>query len=527
MQNSDDHLILMISDIEILQQENQRLSEQVKRLVKTESKLYAVQEQLDGQLRIYRQLNEVGRKFNSMFDLQEVLQLVTQFVLYELNLERCLILMPLDQGFQVKALDGYHDEALLKEGTAIDLSSTDPALQPLNADAEFIICPEQCAQLSLVSLCNVFKVDEYVIFPLGAGGLLIAGNTADNLDYQNRIQANSESMLGLANLTSHATTAINTVGFHQALQQEQQLLEQKVAQRTQELNSKNAFLERTLCDLRETQSQLVQSEKMSSLGQLVAGIAHEINNPVNFIHGNVSHANKYVKDLLKLIEVYQQCYSDPCPEVEGMLADIDFDFLVEDFPRLLHSMQIGTDRIQEIVLSLKNFSRMDESEAKAVDIHEGIESTLVILQHRLKAKPGHPEIEVAKDYGQLPLVDCYAGQLNQVFINLIANAIDALEERDAKRALSDRFSQPSALRIQTEMIGANRIRISIADNGSGISTKVQNRLFDPFFTTKPIGKGTGLGLSISYKIIVEKHGGELRCISSLGQGTEFVIEIPA
>ena len=525
MPNFDDRPVSVISEIETLQQENQRLSEQVKRLVKNESKLYAAQEQLDGQLRVYRQLNEAGKKFNSTFDLQEVLQLLTQFVLYELNLERCLILMSIGQGFRVEALDGYHDEASLKEGTIINFSSADFVLQSF-ADAEFIVCPEHCSQPSLISLCTVFKMDEYIIFLLGTG-LLVAGNTVGNLQYQNRIQANSESMLGLANLVSHATTAINNVKFYEALQQEQQLLEDKVAQRTQELNNKNAFLEKTLCDLKEAQSQLVQSEKMSSLGQLVAGIAHEINNPVNFIHGNVTHANEYVKDLLKLVEVYQQCYLDPCPEVEKILEDIDFDFLVEDFPRLLRSMQIGTDRIQEIVLSLKNFSRMDESETKAVDIHDGIESTLVILQHRLKAKPDHPEIEITKDYGQLPLIDCYAGQLNQVFINLLANAIDALEERDAQRSPSDSFSHPSALHIRTEMIASDRVKISIADNGTGIPAKVQKRLFDPFFTTKPIGKGTGLGLSISYKIIVEKHGGEIRCISLPGQGTEFVIEIPA
>lgn len=211
VQNSDDRLMSVIGDIETLQ-ENQRLSEQVKRLVKTESKLYAVQEQLDGQLRVYGQLNEAGRKFNSMFDLQEVLQLVTQFVLYELNLERCLILMPFGQGFQVSSLDGYHDEASLKEGAVVNLSPTDPALHPLSADAEFIICPEHCSQLPLVSLCTVFKVDEYVIFPLGTG-LLIAGNTADNFHYQNRVQVNNESTLGLANLVSHATTAINNVSF--------------------------------------------------------------------------------------------------------------------------------------------------------------------------------------------------------------------------------------------------------------------------------------------------------------------------
>ncbi len=527
MQNFHDQSTSVISEIEILQQENQRLSEQVKRLVKTESKLYAFQEQVDGQLRVYRQLNEAGKKFNSTFDLDEILQQITQFVIYELNLERCLILMPSNQRFEVKIFDGYHDETSIRDLKTVNRSLTDSAFQPLSNGAEFIICHENCSQPALLSLCTEFKMDEYVIFSLGENGLLIAGNTADSFPYQNRIQRNSESMLGLANLVSHATTAIKNVSFYQVLQQEQQLLEEKVDLRTQEINNKNAFLEKTLCELKETQSQLVQSEKMSSLGQLVAGIAHEINNPVNFIYGNVIHANEYLKDFLKLLAVYQQCCSDSCPEVKETLEDIDFDFLIEDFPRLLDSMQIGTNRIQEIVLSLKNFSRMDDSEMQAVDIHDGIESTLVILQHRLKAKPDHPEIEITKDYGQLPLIECYSGQLNQVFINLIANAIDALEERDAQRLPSDRFSHPSVLHIQTEILPSDLVRISITDNGTGIPAEVQKRLFDPFFTTKPVGKGTGLGLSISYKIIVEKHGGELRCISSLGQGTKFVIEIPA
>lgn len=521
-----DRSIPILSEVETLQQENQRLTDQVKRLVKIESKLYAYQEQLDGQLRVYHQLNEAGRRFNRTFDLDEILQQVMQFVIYELNLERCLILVPSNQSFKVKAFDGYHDEDSLKDVAAINLLLTDPAFHPLAIGADSIICQENCSQPLLISLGARFKMDEYVIFPLGENGLLVAGNTAENFPYLNRIRADGESRLGLANLVSHATTAINNVKFYQALQQEQQLLEEKVNLRTQELNNKNAFLEKTLYELQQTQLQLIQSEKMSSLGQLVAGIAHEINNPVNFIQGNVIHANEYIKDLLKLLQVYQECYQDPCAEVEETLEDIDFDFLVEDFPRLLHSMQIGTNRIQEIVISLKDFSRMDQSDMKAVDIHDGIESTLVILQHRLKPKPDHPGIQITRDYGQLPLINCYAGQLNQVFINLVANAIDALDERDAQRSTRERFSHPSVLRIRTEML-SERVRITIADNGAGIPVEVQQRLFDPFFTTKPVGKGTGLGLSISYKIIAERHGGELRCISSVGQGTEFVMEIPA
>jgi signal transduction histidine kinase len=285
-------------------------------------------------------------------------------------------------------------------------------------------------------------------------------------------------------------------------------------------------LEQTLQQLTRTQSQLIQSEKMSSLGQLVAGVAHEINNPVNFIYGNLAHANQYIQDLLNVIKLYQNYYPDPVPEFQDQIEAIDLDFLVEDLPKLLASMKVGADRIQQIVASLRTFSRMDEAEMKAVNIHDGIDSTLMILQHRLKAKHNHPEIQVIKSYGKLPLVECYAGQLNQVFMNILSNALDALEERDLRRSADEMREQPSNIRIRTEMSPAGKVIIQIADNGSGMTESVCNRLFDPFFTTKPVGKGTGMGLSISYQIVTERHGGSLHCTSSLGQGAEFAIEIP-
>ncbi|UKO97537.1 PAS domain-containing sensor histidine kinase [Nostoc sp. UHCC 0870] len=277
-------------------------------------------------------------------------------------------------------------------------------------------------------------------------------------------------------------------------------------------------LENTLRELQVTQTQLIHSEKMSSLGNMVAGVAHEINNPVNFIHGNLIPASEYAHDLLQLVLLYQIHFPYPPEEIKELLIDIDFDFLKEDLVKLLTSMRVGTQRIREIVLSLRNFSRLDEAEFKQVDIHEGIDSTLMILHNRLKVKPEHPEILVIKEYGKLPLVECYPGQLNQVFMNIISNAIDALE--------GSFVGEQGQIHIRTEVMNNNWISINISDNGIGIDAEIVSKLFDPFFTTKNVGKGTGLGLSISYQIVVDRHRGKLSCHSELGQGAEFVIEIP-
>jgi light-regulated signal transduction histidine kinase (bacteriophytochrome) len=276
-----------------------------------------------------------------------------------------------------------------------------------------------------------------------------------------------------------------------------------------------------LQELKQTQSQLIQSEKMSSLGQLVAGVAHEINNPVNFIYGNIRHTTEYVQDLMALLECYRKHYSCPPEEIEEMAEDIDLNFLIEDLPKMLDSMKLGADRIRHIVLSLRNFSRLDQAEMKPVDIHEGIDGTLLILQYRLKPKADRGEIQVIKEYGDLPPVECYAGQLNQVFMNLISNGIDALEEKISRGD----YERP-IVKIHTTMSSKDRVLISISDNGCGIPPHVVNRIFEPFFTTKPVGIGTGLGLSISRQIVVEKHGGKFECISEVDRGTQFLIEIP-
>ncbi len=304
-------------------------------------------------------------------------------------------------------------------------------------------------------------------------------------------------------------------------------------------------LQQTLRELQKTQTQLIQTEKMSSLGQMVAGVAHEINNPVSFIYGNIEPANEYIQNLLHLLDLYQTHYAEPDLEIQELIEEIDLEFIIDDLPKLLASMKIGANRIREIVLSLRNFSRLDEAQMKSVNLHEGIDSTLLILQNRLKAKPGRPEIKVIKEYNTLPLIECYGGELNQVFMNLISNAIDAVEQPLSKNNSKQNSAPVSGnnnqtesaatvaiasyspyIRIQTSRQGNNRVELRISDNGIGMTKEVIQRIFDPFFTTKPVGAGTGLGLSISYQIVVEKHRGKLDCISAPGKGTEFLISLP-
>ncbi|MEG4965539.1 PAS domain S-box protein [Microcoleus sp. B6-A1] len=296
-----------------------------------------------------------------------------------------------------------------------------------------------------------------------------------------------------------------------------------------QLRKQAAQLQEAYEQLQNAQIQLVQSEKMSSLGQMVAGIAHEINNPATFINGNISHTYNYFHDLIELLTLYQECYPSPGPQIAEKIKELELDFLKEDLPKMLNSMRVGVERISNIVLSLRNFSRLDESEMKLVDVHEGIDSTLLILQHRLHQASIKSGIEIIKEYGKISKIHCCAGQLNQVFLNIISNAIDALENQPQPRTIVIRTLMKKAglkSHSKNQLSNCDRIVICIADSGPGMSEEVRKRLFDPFFTTKPVGSGTGLGLSISHQIVVEKHKGSLRCISAPGQGAEFWIEIP-
>ncbi|HIK33596.1 MAG TPA: histidine kinase [Oscillatoriales cyanobacterium M4454_W2019_049] len=367
-------------------------------------------------------------------------------------------------------------------------------------------------------LCSLGVTDVADLAPLGVKlkDFAIHDPIADFLFL---LQAKSSALADAHNLTEE---------LRQKQAQLQSTLELQ-AQLTQTAEAQSKALAQTLNELRQTQTILIQTEKMSSLGQMVAGIAHEINNPVNFIHGNVSHAETYVQDLLGLIRLYQQEYPEPSQTILEELEEIEWEFLEEDLIKLLKSMRVGTERIRGIVTSLRTFSRLDEAEFKKVDLQESIESTLMILRHRLRPK-NKPEILVLQEYDRLPKIECYSGPLNQVFMNLLSNAIDAVEEAVSTQTGSEidqsQLIPAPQIGIQTEMLSNDWVRVRITDNGIGMKEEVRSKIFDPFFTTKPVGKGTGLGLSISYQIITEWHGGKLYCHSIPGEGTEFIVEIP-
>jgi len=318
----------------------------------------------------------------------------------------------------------------------------------------------------------------------------------------------------------HEEELLARIKTHLQLRNLTKTLEKRVAERT-------AALSRALKDLQESQLQLVQTEKMSALGQLVAGVAHEINNPVGFIHGNLGHASVYFQEMIKLIDLYQLHYPNPVPEIQEQIAAIDLKYMLSDLPNLISSMQEGVQRIRNISTSLRTFSRSDSDRKVYCNIHDGIDSTIMILKHRLKASEDRPDIQVIRDYDNLPELECFIGQLNQVFINLLANAIDALEESNIGRTYIEIEANPNQVLIQTTLTkDKNHILIRIKDNGVGMSPDIQQKIFDYLFTTKAVGQGTGLGLSIAHQIVVEKHGGTLEVNSALGQGSEFIIKLP-
>lgn len=421
----------------------------------------------------------------------------------------CLILLKEDRLF-IEAIDKHQDsDLIILQSTPVE-ESQDIPLSLIN----YVARTQQPLVLNNATQEAFSKEDTYIlkeqpksvlcapIFYQGkfTGIIYLENNQATSAFTNSRLEI-------LKLLTSQAAIAIENARLY-SLEQE-----------------KSQQLQASLETLQQTQAQLVQTEKISSLGQLVAGVAHEVNNPVGFIAGNLSIANQYIEDLLELLSLYQANLPSPPEEIETFQEEIDLDYLLEDLPKMISSMELGTDRIRDIMQSLRNFSRSDGADKKAVDLREGIETTLMILQHRLKAKAERPAIKIIKEYDKLPLVKCYSGQLNQAFMNLLANAIDALDESNQGKTYAEIEQNPNTIIIRTSA-DREKVTVSFADNGPGMTEEVRNKLFKAFFTTKPEGKGTGLGLSISYQIVTEKHGGYLYCISSPGNGAEFVIELP-
>ncbi|MBD2327988.1 response regulator [Alkalinema sp. FACHB-956] len=308
--------------------------------------------------------------------------------------------------------------------------------------------------------------------------------------------------------------------LHLQISQLTHTLEQRVQERTAELSQ-------SLAQLQQAQVQLVQSEKMSMLGQLVAGIGHEINNPIGFIRGNITPMQDYIQDLFDLIHLYQEKFPDPGTEILDLAEMIDIDYLAEDLPKIMRSMEQGVDRLQEISLSLRTFARADIASKIEFSLHEGIDSTIMLLRHRLKANEKRPEIVIVKQFEPVPPISCHPGQLNQVFMNIIANAIDAFDDLNQNRSYKEIEACPNVITITITLDESKKNAVvRIQDNGMGIPAELQNQIFEASFTTKAVGKGTGLGLAISHQIIVDKHHGQLHCVTKPNVGTEFIITLP-
>ncbi|MDY7023584.1 MAG: ATP-binding protein [Cyanobacteriota bacterium] len=410
--------------------------------------------------------------------------------------------------------------------------------------AEFIECDSPKAKVLAFWAGEEFGPNfEYVLTGTPCGlvyeeGLKIYPNSIQQLfpEDEDLLTLQAEGYLGIAIVDSHGKNIGHIAGLHTeplkySYEQQESILKIFAARSAAEierqltqkaLERQNIYLQETLQTLKKTQAQLIHAEKMSSLGQMVAGVAHEINNPVTFISGNLNHVENYFQDLLDLIHLFQNSSPNLPEEVEEKIEEIELDYLEEDLPQILNSMSEGTKRISTIVKSLRTFSRLDEADMKAINVHSGIDSALLILKSRLK-NPSF-QIKVIKDYSDLPDVYCYASALNQVFMNILANAIDALKSKFDLQKLTG--EKPKIL-IKTEKLENNWIRIEISDNGLGMTAENCAKIFDPFFTTKPIGQGTGLGLSTSYQIIVEQHQGRINCISAPDEGAKFIIEIPS
>ena len=433
--------------------------------------------------------------------------------------EKCALVLPQTKGWEIEVMvDKNTTEARGLQPTPVESCHNVPT-----TIINYVARTKDALAIDDAATDMTFAADAYICqhqpHSILCMPLLLHGQLTGMLYLENNLIAGA--------FTCDRVEVLNILCSQAAISLENARLYQELRQSESREREKNKQLERSLQELQQAQLQIVQSEKMSTLGQLVAGVAHEVNNPIGFIEGNLTHAREYVEDLFSLISLYQQYYPQTVPAIQQEIEAIDFPYLQEDLPKLLESMKVGSDRIRNISTSLRTFSRSDTAEKVPFNIHEGIESTLLILKHRLKANEERPTIEVLKGYGELPDIKCFPGQLNQVFMNIIANAIDALDEASQGRPFADIAAHPNRITIRTEVSTDCRCAVVfIKDNGSGISEATQRQIFNRLFTTKAVGKGTGLGLAIAQQIVEEKHSGTLTCTSEIGKGTEFVIELP-
>lgn len=502
------------SETEHLQEQVQGLQQEIDALTQTIFRLDAEameenkkQKKKQETLKLFQKLNQ---EISATNNIEKIYQIVVRSLAEDIGFDRVIIYQSQMSRFVPIAHYGYA-ENLSKN------SLVHPFFRELASQKKGIVVNGKTKENPLEAVKEDFQVYYFMALPFAVfdqfDRILFVGNQKE--DSLVRPSLTKKDLEILEMLSNQITIAFQQIELYEQSQRS-----------AREASDRALELHRTLKKLRNTQTQLIQNEKMSSLGHFVAGIAHEINNPVNFIYGNISHVKDYAEDLLEVVEIYRdRCHSLP-PELEEIIQEKDLDFIFEDLPKILNSMKYGAERIREIVKSLRLFSRFDESEFKTVDIHEGLDSTFSILKHRLQ------DIEIIKNYGNLPKIACYAGQLNQVFMNLITNGIDAIEEKkqrqekDKKQLLNSLENECNKVTIITEYKEQNAIFIRIRDNGIGMSETIKRKMFDPFFTTKSVGQGTGMGLSIVYQIVTEKHKGTLECNSVLGEGTEFTIELP-
>lgn len=525
------------AELAILRKDNTFLKDEVENLTldiaQLEGALLDAQVKINQRSQTFKCIQLMYQEIASAKEVGHIYSITVKHLFEKVGFDKAVIFRKENDSFLPVASCGYKDGEALQEANNFFFNQ----IAQQNQGA---LINSKTKKLHPELLEAKFQTNYFIAVPFAIqdemNHILFVGNQTE--DTLRRPQLTDADLEILQTLSNQIAIVIGKVELH-AQTKEVARLAKAQAQ----------TLKDALRKLQQTQAQLIQTEKMSSLGQLVAGVAHEINNPVTFISGNLTHISSYAEDLLSLLNLHQKHYPNPVEEIQEEAEAVDLEFLREDLPKVIKSMKIGADRISQIVRSLRDFSRTEQAEMKAFNIHEGIDNTLLILQHRLRSQGSYSGIDIVKEYGDLPLVKCYASQLNQVFMNILSNGIDALEKHKENRVIkiSTEIRENSELcgcntaipSLNSELAQASKIPdrklanqsaksvlIRIQDNGLGMTEAVSKHLFDPFFTTKPVGKGTGLGLSISYQIIVEKHGGILKCNSKPGQGAEFWIEIP-